>query len=55
MDANRIDWNLLRSNAFDVMKRAYAPYSRYPVGAAGWTDRGVVVGCNVENVSIPTL
>ncbi|MEU1550970.1 cytidine deaminase, partial [Nocardia sp. NPDC005745] len=31
--------------------RAYAPYSRFPVGAAGLTDSGVVTGCNVENVS----
>ncbi|MEU1550285.1 cytidine deaminase, partial [Nocardia sp. NPDC005745] len=33
------------------MQRAYAPYSRFPVGAAGLTDSGVVTGCNVENVS----
>ncbi|MGW5514664.1 cytidine deaminase [Nocardia africana] len=51
MDANRIDWELLRRNAFEVMNNAYAPYSRFPVGAAGWTDRGVVRGVNVENVS----
>ncbi|GAB2718329.1 cytidine deaminase [Nocardia thraciensis] len=46
-----IDWNLLQQNAFEAMKRAYAPYSRFPVGAAGLTDRGVVTGCNVENIS----
>jgi cytidine deaminase len=34
------------------MRRAYAPYSRYPVGAAALVDDGrVVVGCNVENAS----
>ena len=34
------------------MARAYAPYSGYPVGAAGLTDDGrIVVGCNVENAS----
>jgi cytidine deaminase len=34
------------------MRRAYAPYSRYPVGVAGLVDDGrVVVGCNVENAS----
>lgn len=32
--------------------RAYAPYSRFPVGAAALVDDGrIVVGCNVENVS----
>ena len=31
---------------------AYAPYSGFPVGAAGLVDDGrVVVGCNVENAS----
>jgi cytidine deaminase len=47
-----VDWPVLRAAARDVMKRAYAPYSRFPVGAAGLVDDGrVVVGCNVENAS----
>jgi len=47
-----IDWAALRSAARDVMKRAYAPYSRFPVGAAGLVDDGrVVAGCNVENAA----
>ncbi|MGK8520437.1 cytidine deaminase [Nocardia asteroides] len=46
-----IDWDKLRASAHAAMGRAYAPYSRFPVGAAGLTDDRVVVGCNVENVS----
>ncbi|MHB8506161.1 MAG: cytidine deaminase [Acidimicrobiales bacterium] len=47
-----IDWGALRAAATDVAARAYAPYSRLRVGAAGLTDTGaVVVGCNVENAS----
>jgi len=47
-----IDWPALRKAAVDVMQRAYAPYSRFPVGAAGLVDDGrIVVGCNVENAA----
>jgi cytidine deaminase len=47
-----IDWPVLRAAATDVMRRAYAPYSKYPVGAAALTDTGrVVAGCNVENAA----
>lgn len=45
-----VDWDALRAEAVSVMRRAYAPYSRFCVGAAGLVDDGrVVVGCNVEN------
>ncbi|AZM48274.1 cytidine deaminase [Streptomyces sp. WAC 06738] len=45
-------WEALRRAARDAMSRAYAPYSRYPVGAAALVDDGrTVVGCNVENAS----
>ena len=48
----KIDWPQLRVAAVDVAGRAYAPYSRLRVGAAGLTGDGqVVVGCNVENAS----
>lgn len=45
-------WGRLRGMAIDAMQRAYVPYSKYPVGAAGIADDGrIVVGCNVENAS----
>ncbi len=38
--------------AVQAQKRAYCPYSRYPVGAAVLTSSGrVFAGCNVENAS----
>ncbi len=47
-----VDWVALRRAAVTVMARAYAPYSKFPVGAAALVDDGrVVVGCNVENAS----
>jgi cytidine deaminase len=47
-----VDWPRLRAAAREVAQRAYAPYSRFPVGAAGLVDDGrVVTGCNVENAS----
>jgi cytidine deaminase len=45
-------WLRLLEEAVRVMRRAYAPYSDYQVGAAGLADDGrLVVGCNVENAS----
>lgn len=50
--SQRIDWKTLRDSAIAVMSGAYAPYSKFPVGAAAWVDDDrIVVGCNVENVS----
>ena len=47
-----VDWDSLRAAAREAMTTAYAPYSRFPVGAAALVDDGrVVVGCNVENAS----
>jgi cytidine deaminase len=46
------DWIALQDEATAAMRRAYAPYSSFPVGAAGAVDDGrVVSGCNVENAS----
>lgn len=42
----------LRRAAGDAATHAYAPYSRYRVGAAAVVDDGrIVTGCNVENAS----
>ena len=47
-----VDWDSLTAAAVEVMGRAYAPYSHFPVGVAGLVDDGrVVVGCNVENAA----
>jgi cytidine deaminase len=47
-----IDWPALRRAALEAMGHAYAPYSRYPVGAAALVEDGrIVTGCNVENAS----
>ncbi|WP_146341385.1 cytidine deaminase [Nesterenkonia sp. NBAIMH1] len=47
-----VEFEGLVQAAQEAMSAAYAPYSRYPVGAAALTDSGqVVTGCNVENAS----
>jgi cytidine deaminase len=47
-----IDWPALRASAAVAAGRAYAPYSRLRVGAAGLASDGrIVLGCNVENAS----
>ncbi|WP_441245761.1 cytidine deaminase [Kitasatospora sp. McL0602] len=50
--ASDVDWEALRTAARSAMARAYAPYSKFPVGAAALVDDGrTVTGCNVENAS----
>lgn len=47
-----IDWDRLRARAWELTKRAYAPYSHFHVGAAGLAADGrIVAGCNVENAA----
>ncbi|MBN9106468.1 MAG: cytidine deaminase [Propionibacteriaceae bacterium] len=47
-----VDWDALRARALELTARAYAPYSGFPVGAAGLVDDGrVVAGCNIENAA----
>ncbi|WP_181312200.1 cytidine deaminase [Nocardioides campestrisoli] len=45
-----VDWEALRALAVEAMQQAYAPYSKFQVGAAALVDDGrTVSGCNVEN------
>lgn len=51
-DGGSVNWPALRAAATEAMSHAYAPYSRFKVGAAGLVDDGrVVFGCNVENAA----
>ncbi|MFM8155678.1 MAG: cytidine deaminase [Actinomycetes bacterium] len=46
-------WVTLRKAAVRARAHSYAPYSNFPVGAAGLTDDGrIVTGGNVENASL---
>ena len=47
-----IPWAELFAAASAGRKKAYAPYSRFAVGAAVLCDDGsIIAGCNVENAS----
>ena len=48
-----INWESLHTEAMRIMKSAYAPYSKFPVGVAALVDDGrMISGCNVENASL---
>ena len=47
-----MDYNYLMEKAIEVSKNAYAPYSKFPVGACILTDTdNIYCGCNFENAS----
>lgn len=49
---NESAWDALKHAAMEARANAYAPYSRFEVGAAVLTKSGAVfAGCNVENAS----
>lgn len=46
---------VLYQKALDASGRAYAPYSRFQVGAAALLENGeVITGCNQENAAYPS-
>lgn len=47
-----VDWAALREAAIVAASHSYSPYSKFPVGVAGFVDDGrMVSGANVENAS----
>jgi cytidine deaminase len=47
-----VEWGALLAAAIEASKRAYAPYSHFPVGVSGLVDDGrILSACNVENAS----
>ena len=51
LSATQTDDNTLLDAARTAGRRAYCPYSEFPVGAAVDTDLGRFMGCNIENAS----
>ncbi|MEI6621370.1 MAG: cytidine deaminase [Actinomycetes bacterium] len=48
----QFDWDALNGAAVAALQHAYAPYSHFKVGVAGFVDDGrLVTGANVENAS----
>ena len=47
-----INWAELKAAAISALDNSYAPYSKFPVGAAALTDTGkIITGANIENAS----
>ncbi|NEP09995.1 MAG: cytidine deaminase [Symploca sp. SIO2C1] len=52
MKISNQELNLLKDKAQQALTKAYAPYSKFRVGAAILTDEGnIFTGCNIENSS----
>jgi len=48
-----VDIELLHQRAWAAREKAYAPYSKFLVGAALLTQSGEIFsGCNIENISL---
>lgn len=48
----KIEWELLIEKAFEAREHAYAPYSRFKVGACILTSDGSFIpGANIENAA----
>lgn len=48
---NGYDMSVLSAAAKEASKASYSPYSKYAVGAAVLTEKGIFAGANVENAS----
>ena len=52
MKISNQEFALLKDKAQQALTKAYAPYSKFRVGAAILTDEGnIFTGCNIENSS----
>jgi cytidine deaminase len=51
---DEFEWDLILEAAWQAWGNAYAPYSKFRVGAAIYLkDGSIVAGCNVENAAYP--